>query len=100
LNTEPEELMTALKSFHLNKVNEQPLTGPPKVGDVVAAKFTADNDWYRAQVRRVDREAKKADVTYLDYGNSETESISGGRCALPSAISHNSTLSGGRGQLH
>jgi staphylococcal nuclease domain-containing protein 1 len=66
------ELMTAFKSFHLNKANEQPLTGPPKVGDIVAAKFTADNDWYRARVRRVDREAKKADVTYLDYGNSET----------------------------
>jgi staphylococcal nuclease domain-containing protein 1 len=66
------ELMTAFKSFHLNKANEQPLAGPPKVGDIVAAKFTADNDWYRARVRRVDREAKKADVTYLDYGNSET----------------------------
>ena len=66
------ELMTAFKSFHLSKANEQPLTGPPKVGDIVAAKFTADDDWYRARVRRVDREGKKADVTYLDYGNSET----------------------------
>ena len=66
------ELMTAFKAFHLNKANDHPLDGPPKVGDIVAAKFTADNDWYRARVRRVDREGKKADITYLDYGNSET----------------------------
>jgi staphylococcal nuclease domain-containing protein 1 len=64
--------MTKFKSFHLDKKNDQPLPGPPKVGDILAAKFTVDNDWYRARVRRVDREAKKADVTYLDYGNSET----------------------------
>lgn len=66
------ELMTAFKAFHLNKANDQPLPGPPKVGDIVAAKFTVDNEWYRAKVRRVDRDAKKADLTYLDYGNSET----------------------------
>lgn len=66
------ELMNAFKSFHLNKANDTPLPGPPKVGDVVAAKFTLDNEWYRAKVRRVDREGKKVDVTYLDYGNSET----------------------------
>ncbi|KAJ9634300.1 hypothetical protein H2204_006377 [Knufia peltigerae] len=66
------ELMNAFKSFHLNKANDTPLPGPPKVGDVVAAKFTLDNEWYRAKVRRVDRDAKKVDVTYLDYGNSET----------------------------
>jgi staphylococcal nuclease domain-containing protein 1 len=66
------ELMSAFKSFHLNKANDQPLPGPPRVGDTVAAKFSLDNEWYRAKVRRVDRDGKKADVTYLDYGNSET----------------------------
>ncbi|ETI23329.1 hypothetical protein G647_05129 [Cladophialophora carrionii CBS 160.54] len=66
------ELMNAFKSFHLNKANDQPIAGPPKVGDIVAAKFTADDQWYRARVRRVDRDGKKADLTYLDYGNSET----------------------------
>jgi staphylococcal nuclease domain-containing protein 1 len=66
------ELMNVFKSFHLNKANDQPLAGPPKVGDVVAAKFTVDDQWYRARVRRVDRDGKKADLTYLDYGNSET----------------------------
>jgi staphylococcal nuclease domain-containing protein 1 len=66
------ELMSAFKSFHLNKANDQPLPGIPKVGDIVAGKFTIDNEWYRAKVRRVDREGKKVDLTYLDYGNSET----------------------------
>jgi staphylococcal nuclease domain-containing protein 1 len=66
------ELMASFKSFHLNKLNDTPLPGPPKVGDIVAAKFTVDNDWYRARVRRVDRDGKKVDLTYLDYGNSET----------------------------
>lgn len=66
------ELMNAFKSFHLNKANSQPLSGPPKVGDLVAAQFTVDNEWYRAKIRRVDREGKNVDVSYLDYGNSET----------------------------
>lgn len=66
------ELMNAFKSFHLNKANDQPFAGVPKVGDVVAAKFTVDSEWYRAKVRRVDRDGKKVDVTYMDYGNSET----------------------------
>ena len=66
------ELMNSFKSFHLNKANDQQLPGPPKVGDVVASKFTADDQWYRARVRRVDRDGKKVDLTYLDYGNSET----------------------------
>ena len=66
------DLMSAFKSFHMNKANDQPIAGPPKVGDVVAAKFSVDNEWYRGKVRRVDREGKKVDITYLDYGNSET----------------------------
>ena len=70
--TQLTELMSAFRSFHVNKANSQPLKGPPKVGDIVAAQFTVDNDWYRAKVRRVDREAEKVDLTYLDYGNSET----------------------------
>ncbi|KAK2756538.1 hypothetical protein FQN54_005431 [Arachnomyces sp. PD_36] len=66
------ELMNAFRSFHLNKANEAPLPGPPKAGDLVAAKFSEDGEWYRAKIRRNDREGKKADVVYIDYGNSET----------------------------
>ena len=67
-----EELMRAFKSFHLNRANAEALPGAPKVGDIVAAQFSADNEWYRARVRRVDRDAKKADLLYIDYGNSES----------------------------
>ncbi|KAF3082112.1 hypothetical protein TWF569_008243 [Orbilia oligospora] len=67
-----EKLMASFRNFHLNKSNATPLSGPPKVGDIVAAKFSEDGEFYRAKVRRVDREAKKADVLYIDYGNSET----------------------------
>lgn len=70
--TSLSELSNAFKSFHLNKANDTPLAGPPKVGDVVAGKFTLDDQWYRARVRRVDRDGKKVDLTYVDYGNSET----------------------------
>ena len=66
------QLMSDFRSFHLNKSNAQALSGPPKVGEIVASQFTLDDQWYRARVRRVDRDAKKADVSYVDYGNSET----------------------------
>jgi staphylococcal nuclease domain-containing protein 1 len=70
------ELMNAFRSFHLNKANDSPLPGPPKAGDFVAARFTEDNEWYRAKIRRNDREKKQAEVLYVDYGNSEVISWS------------------------
>ncbi|OJJ48399.1 hypothetical protein ASPZODRAFT_165280 [Penicilliopsis zonata CBS 506.65] len=65
------EMMSAFRSFHLNKANETPLAGPPKAGDFVSAKFTEDNEWYRARIRRNDRENQQAEVLYIDFGNSE-----------------------------
>lgn len=65
-------LMSAFSKFHLNPANKSGLANPPKAGEFVAAKFTADDQWYRARIRRNDREAKKAEVVYIDYGNSET----------------------------
>jgi len=62
--------MTSFRSFHIS--SKQSLPGPPKAGDVVAAKFSADGEWYRAKIRRNDREKKMAEVVYVDYGNSET----------------------------
>lgn len=66
------ELMSAFRAFHANKANEALLPGPPKAGEWVAAQFTEDGKWYRAKVRRNDRENKQAEVVYIDYGNSET----------------------------
>jgi staphylococcal nuclease domain-containing protein 1 len=65
------ELMTAFRNFHLSSSNDKPLANPPKAGDFVAAKFSADGEWYRARIRRNDREKKVAEVVYIDYGNSE-----------------------------
>ena len=61
--------MNAFRAFHPN--NDRPLPGPPKAGDVVAARFTEDDEWYRARIRRNDREKQQAEVVYVDYGNSE-----------------------------
>ncbi|KAL4907557.1 hypothetical protein BDW74DRAFT_149423 [Aspergillus multicolor] len=64
------KLMDEFRSFHINRSNDT-LPGPPKAGDFVAAKFTEDGGWYRARIRRNDRERQQAEVLYIDYGNSE-----------------------------
>ncbi len=66
-----ETMMSAFSSFHMNPSNSAGLQGPPKAGDLVAAKFSEDGGWYRARIRSNDRTAKEAEVVYIDYGNSE-----------------------------
>ncbi|KAI1080155.1 hypothetical protein F5B20DRAFT_540997 [Whalleya microplaca] len=66
-----EVMMNEFKKFHLDSKNNKPLAGPPKAGQFVAAKFSADGQWYRAKVRSNDRTAKQSEVVYIDYGNSE-----------------------------
>jgi len=66
-----EELMSKFRTFHLSPSNKTPLSTPPKTGDVVAAKFSEDGSWYRARIRRNDREAKASEIVYVDYGNEE-----------------------------
>lgn len=66
------DLMSSFRSFHISSAANQPLPSPPKAGDYVSAKFTEDDVWYRARVRRNDRENKTSEVVYVDYGNSET----------------------------
>ncbi|RYP89524.1 hypothetical protein DL770_004343 [Monosporascus sp. CRB-9-2] len=66
-----ETLMSEFKRFHLDSKNSKPLGDAPKTGDFVAAKFSADGQWYRARIRSNDRTAKVAEVVYIDYGNSE-----------------------------
>ncbi|KAL9098857.1 MAG: hypothetical protein Q9187_009588, partial [Circinaria calcarea] len=48
-----------------------PLPTPPKAGDYVSAKFSEDGSWYRARIRRNDRDAQTAEIVYVDYGNEE-----------------------------
>lgn len=66
-------LMNEFKKFHLDPKNNVPIKENPKTGDYVAAKFSADGDWYRARIRSNDRAAKVAEVVYVDYGNSEKQ---------------------------
>ncbi|KAI1827739.1 putative transcription factor [Xylaria intraflava] len=66
-----EIMMNEFKKFHLDSANNRPLSNPPKTGEYVAARFSADNQWYRARVRSNDRTAKVSEVVYIDYGNSE-----------------------------
>ncbi|XP_049819243.1 staphylococcal nuclease domain-containing protein 1 isoform X2 [Aethina tumida] len=49
-----------------------PLPGAytPKRGDICAAQFTVDDEWYRVKVEKV--QAGNATVHYIDYGNRET----------------------------
>ncbi|KAI0188492.1 hypothetical protein EV127DRAFT_342827 [Xylaria flabelliformis] len=66
-----EAMMNEFKKFHLDSKNSKPLGNPPKAGEYVAAKFSLDDQWYRARVRSNDRTAKASEVVYIDYGNSE-----------------------------
>ncbi|EWG38834.1 hypothetical protein FVEG_01939 [Fusarium verticillioides 7600] len=66
-----ESLMSEFRRFHLDSKNNNPLKDAPKTGEYVSAKFSADGQWYRARVRANDRSAKKSEVVYIDYGNSE-----------------------------
>ena len=70
-------LMNDFRAFHLSPAHANPLPAAPKAGELVAARFSEDNEWYRARVRRNDREARRADVVFIDYGNAESLPWSG-----------------------
>jgi staphylococcal nuclease domain-containing protein 1 len=60
--------MSSFRSFHISSSANKPLEQAPKAGDFVSARFAEDNEWYRARIRRNDRENKTAEVVYIDYG--------------------------------
>lgn len=41
-------------------------------GDLCAAKFSEDNEWYRAKVEKV--QGGNVSILYIDYGNKEVRS--------------------------
>lgn len=63
-----EQMMRELRS---TLAADPPLPGSvtPRRGDIVVAKFSVDNQWYRAKIDSVIRD--KAEVTFIDYGNKE-----------------------------
>ncbi|KAG0277464.1 hypothetical protein BGZ95_005896 [Linnemannia exigua] len=66
-----EKMMSELGIHHKN-ASTAPESWKPRNGEVVSAKFTEDNQWYRAKVIRNVPESKSVEVIYVDYGNSET----------------------------
>ncbi|KAG0145579.1 hypothetical protein CROQUDRAFT_658503 [Cronartium quercuum f. sp. fusiforme G11] len=59
-------------SVHHRSAPSAPNAGPYRTGDLVSAKFSADNAWYRAKIRKNAISKKEAEVIFIDYGNSET----------------------------
>lgn len=61
----------------MNKLRQEfkampPVTGAyaPKRGDLCAAKFSEDDEWYRAKVEKVEK-GGNVSILYVDYGNRE-----------------------------
>lgn len=65
------KLDNLMAKLHTDFQSNPPIAGAytPKRGDLCAAQFSADNQWYRAKVERV--QDNKAHVLYIDYGNKE-----------------------------
>jgi staphylococcal nuclease domain-containing protein 1 len=63
-----EQLQTDLReAFNQTK----PVGGHiPKKGELLAARFTADNEWYRARVEKIEGN-NRISVYFVDYGNRE-----------------------------
>ncbi|ORZ36054.1 hypothetical protein BCR44DRAFT_89389 [Catenaria anguillulae PL171] len=69
-----ESLMSQFAKYHASHAGDSSVfTSPIKVGEYVSAQFTADNQWYRARVRKFNK--MQAQVFYYDYGNSETVTL-------------------------
>jgi staphylococcal nuclease domain-containing protein 1 len=66
-----EKMMSELGIHHKN-ASTAPEGWKPRNGEIVSAKYTEDNQWYRAKVVRNVPESKSVEVIYVDYGNSET----------------------------
>lgn len=63
-----ESLMVKLRQdFQMSP----PLAGSytPKRGDICAAKFSEDNEWYRAKIEKI--QGGNVTILYIDYGNKE-----------------------------
>lgn len=69
-----DELMNQMFEYYEELTGQQEEMSKPSVGEFCAAKFTLDDGWYRAKVLEV--QGNDVSVLYVDYGNSETLSLS------------------------
>lgn len=65
------KLETLMSKLRQEFIASPPTVGAynPKRGDLCAAKFSEDSEWYRAKVERI--QGGKASILYVDYGNKE-----------------------------
>ncbi|OAV88251.1 hypothetical protein PTTG_01501 [Puccinia triticina 1-1 BBBD Race 1] len=64
-------LMTDFAVYHRSAHISSTSASGYKTGDLVSAKFSVDNAWYRAKIRKNFAHKKEAEVVFIDYGNSE-----------------------------
>jgi staphylococcal nuclease domain-containing protein 1 len=55
-----------------------------KKGELLSARFSADNEWYRARVEKI--EGNRVSVYFIDYGNREVITDSARLTTLPPGI--------------
>ncbi|WVR05260.1 hypothetical protein IAU60_002272 [Kwoniella sp. DSM 27419] len=67
-----EKLMRDFSLHHRQAASAAPAGFTPRTGDLVSAKFSEDNQWYRAKVKRASAIKKEAVLFFIDYGNEET----------------------------
>lgn len=69
------KLEALMKKFRQDFQSSPPVAGSynPKRNDLCAAKFSEDEEWYRARVERV--QGANATIKYIDYGNTEVGNI-------------------------
>ena len=75
------ELTTAFRAFPFNKANDTPLPVPRRPVTGSPPKFSEDGNWYRAKVRRNDRE--KRGPPRWSTSTSETPSLCRGPSSRP-----------------
>lgn len=70
-NEHGAKLENLMKKLRQDFIANPPITGAftPKRNELVAARFSEDNEWYRAKVERV--QGQNVSVVYIDYGNRE-----------------------------
>lgn len=67
-----EKLMSDFSLHHKQQSSAAAPGFTPKTGELVSAKFTDDNQWYRAKVKKSSAIKKEAVLQFIDYGNEET----------------------------
>ncbi|KAL4717621.1 hypothetical protein ACJJTC_000770 [Scirpophaga incertulas] len=70
------KLESLMDKIHQEFKQNIPLPGSfvPRRGQICAARFTMDDQWYRAKVEKL-TEDKRAQILYIDYGNREVVNV-------------------------